>query len=304
MRVFLTGASGYVGSAVLVSLVHAGHHVTGLVRNSEKAERVASLGGTPVIGDLSDSSSYRKAAEGHDGYVIAAFDYARGPQVDRDSIDVILAAARRSSHEARPRFVIYTSGVWVLGNTSQPSAEDAPLDPAPNVLFRPAHERVVLDASADGLRTVVVRPGIVYGGARGIIGDVFRDAMNGLIRVTGAGDNHWPVVYDRDLGDLYVRLANHAGASGLYHANDEGDERVNDIVDAVVRHVPNSPDVRRVPLEEAKAKHGAYAVALALDQIVRSPRARALGWAPSLRSVGGNVARLLEEWRAGEVRKI
>jgi hypothetical protein len=58
------------------------------------------------------------------------------------------------------------------------------------------------------------------------------------------------------------------------------------------------PDVRHVPLEEARTKMGAQAEALALDQVVRSPRARAIGWTPTLHSVGGNAARLLEEWRA------
>jgi hypothetical protein len=62
--------------------------------------------------------------------------------------------------------------------------------------------------------------------------------------------------------------------------------------------VPLTPDVRHVPLDEARAKMGSYAEALSLDQVIRSPRARALGWTPSLRSVSGNAARLLEEWRA------
>jgi nucleoside-diphosphate-sugar epimerase len=146
-----------------------------------------------------------------------------------------------------------------------------------------------------------VRPGIVYGGSGGIVGDLFRDAINGIVRVVGSGENHWPLVYARDLADLYLRLAVRPDASGVYHANDEGDERVNEIVEAIVRHVPNDPSVRHVPLEEAKAKMGLYAVALAQDLILRSPRARALGWTPTLHSVGGNVARLLEEWRAQEV---
>ncbi|MGE3706815.1 MAG: hypothetical protein AB7I13_16205, partial [Vicinamibacterales bacterium] len=75
-------------------------------------------------------------------------------------------------------------------------------------------------------------------------------------------------------------------------------ERVNDLVAAIAPYLPVRPDVRHVPIEEARQKMGAYAEALALDQRVRSPRARALGWAPSLRSVAGNAARLLEEWRA------
>ena len=103
-----------------------------------------------------------------------------------------------------------------------------------------------------------------------------------------------------DLAELYGRLATEPDARGIFHANDEGDERVNDLVEAISSHVPVRPDIRHVPLPEARAKQGAYAAALALDQVVRSPRARALGWAPALRSVSGNVPRLLEEWRAGQ----
>ena len=164
--------------------------------------------------------------------------------------------------------------------------------------FRPAHEKLVLDAAGDHLRTMVVRPGVVYGGSVGMVGDLFKAASNGLVRVVGDGNNHWPLVYDRDLADLYARLAANADASGVYHANDEGDERINDIVGAIKPYLPVKPDVRYVPIDEARHKMGPYADALALDQVVRSPRARALGWTPTLHSVAGNAARLLEEWRA------
>ena len=95
---------------------------------------------------------------------------------------------------------------------------------------RPEHERIVLEAATDRLRTMVVRPGVVYGGGSGMVGDIFKSATNGLVRVVGDGNNHWPLVYDRDLADLYAKLAVNHDASGIYHANDEGDERVNDIV--------------------------------------------------------------------------
>jgi nucleoside-diphosphate-sugar epimerase len=117
------------------------------------------------------------------------------------------------------------------------------------------------------------------------------------VRVVGDGNNHWPLVYDRDLADLYARLAASQDASGIYHANDEGDERVNDIVAAIRPYVAVKPDVRYVPIDEARSKMGPFAEAMALDLVVRSPRARALGWAPTLHSVAGNAARLLEEWR-------
>jgi nucleoside-diphosphate-sugar epimerase len=186
----------------------------------------------------------------------------------------------------------------VLGDTQGQATESAPLNPAALVAWRPEHEQLVLDAGAgSGVRTVVVRPAIVYGSARGIIGDLLKDALNGLVRVVGDGRNHWPCIYDRDLADLYVRVATHDDASGIFHANDEADERVDDIVEAIARHAKMTPDVRHVPIEEARTKMGPYADALALDQIVRSPRARGLGWAPTLHSVAGNVARLLEEFR-------
>jgi nucleoside-diphosphate-sugar epimerase len=113
----------------------------------------------------------------------------------------------------------------------------------------------------------------------------------------GTGENRWATVYDRDLADLYARVLVSPEASGIFHATDEADERVVDIVDAIANHVSMRPDIRNVPIEEARQKLGAYADALALDQRVRSPRARALGWAPTLRSLSGNVARLLEEFR-------
>jgi nucleoside-diphosphate-sugar epimerase len=304
MRIFLTGATGYVGGAVLDALLRGGHDVTALVRDNEKAARLAARGAHPVIGNVAQPESFRAAAEAQDGYVHAALDRSsgRGPAIERAALDAILEAAKRPGPGGAPaprkRFMIFTSGMWVLGNAPEPTAEDAPLRPTGLASHRPAHEQLVLDAATDRLRTIVVRPGVVYGGGRGTVSDLFKGASNGLVRVVGDGNNHWPLVYDRDLGDLYARLVANESASGIYHANDEGDERVNDLVDAISPYLPVRPDVRHVPIDEARAQMGPYADALALDQRVRSPRARALGWMPTLRSVTGNAARLLEEWRS------
>lgn len=304
MRIFLTGATGYVGGTVLDALVRAGHDVTALVRDNAKAARVTARGGHPVVGNLAEPESYLAAAEAQDGYVHAAFDgvSGRGPAIDRVAIDTLLAAAKRPRTAGRSapekRFFIYTSGVWVVGRAPEPVDENALVNPIAIVAWRPEHEALVLQAGNGRLRTVIVRPGIVYGRSAGIVGDLFKSASNGLVRVVGDGNNRWPLVYDRDLADLYAKLAAREDASGIFHANDEGDERVNDIVAAIAPHVPVRPDVRHVPIEEARAKMGPYADALSLDQVIRSPRARALGWAPTLHSVAGNTARLLEEWRA------
>jgi nucleoside-diphosphate-sugar epimerase len=303
MRIFLTGATGYIGAAVLDALVKSGHDVTALVRDNEKARRVGRRGAHPVIGNLGDPESYRAAADAQDGYVHTAYDRpsGKGPEIDRAVIETLIAAAKRprtaSPSAPAKRFVIYTSGVWVLGPSPDPANEDAPVNPTAIASWRPAHEKLVLDAATPALRTMVIRPGVVYGNGGGMVGDLLKMASNGLVRVVGDGNNHWPLIYDRDLADLYARLVANPEAAGIYHANDEGDERVNDIIAAIKPHVAHKPDVRYVPIEEARTKMGPMADALALDQVVRSRRARALGWTPSLHSVAGNAARLLEEWR-------
>ncbi len=301
MRVFLTGASGYVGSAVLDAFVRAGHHVTALLRHSSSVPDVLSrVGMDAVVGDLSNPASYVAAAATCDTLVHTAFEStARGASVDRLAIEALMDVAARVTASGRRVTVLYTSSASVLGNVDGGATEDAPAQPPAIVAWRPAHEAAVLEgARRSGARAAVIRPGIVYGGAQGAVGDLLRDAANGLIRMVGEGHNRWPCIYDRDLADLYVRLAVHPDAEGVFHATDHADERVEDIVAAIARHARTRPDVRRVPLLEAQLKLGPYADALALDQVVRSPRARALGWTPSLHSIAGNVARLNEEFRS------
>src|SRR5438094_118500 len=110
MRILLTGATGYIGAAVLDALVRGGHNVTALVRDNEKARRVTGRGARPVIGNLADPESFSAAADAQDGYVHAAFDYAsgRGAAVERTALDTIITAARRprTGVAAAKRFII------------------------------------------------------------------------------------------------------------------------------------------------------------------------------------------------------
>jgi nucleoside-diphosphate-sugar epimerase len=297
MRIFLTGATGYVGSAVMDALLRSGHEVTALVRDPEKAEQVSGRGVHPIIGELSRPASYSAAAESADSVVHTALENSkRAQKIDRQAVDTLLAAAGRRAAAGLPACVVYTSGMWVLGAVRD-ATEETPVNPIPHAAWRPDHEQLVLAAARDGVRPVVIRPGVVYGGARGIVGDLLKDAANGLVRVVGDGKNRWACIYDRDLADLYVRVSTQSDATGVFHANDEADESVDDIVAAISQHAKMPPDVRHMPIEEARKKMGPLADALALDQIVRSPRARAIGWTPTLRSVAGSVARLLEEFR-------
>jgi nucleoside-diphosphate-sugar epimerase len=294
-RVFLTGGTGYLGSAILDALVRGGHQVTALARDPEKVARLESRGAAGLLAELGTPARYLDAALDSDVVVHAAVEHSpRGPKLDRELLDRLLPAL---SDTGSSKTFVYTSGNFVIGPAPEPVDESVIPAPVQQSAWRAPHERQVLEAMTLSLRTAVVRPGIVYGGSHGIVADLLRDALNGLVRVIGPGTNHWPCVYDRDLGELYARIVESPEASGLYHANDEGDEQVNDIVEAIATHVTPHPDIRHVPIEEARAKLGPYADALALDQRLRSPRARAIGWSPTLRSVSGNVARLLEEYR-------
>ncbi len=293
MRVFLTGGTGYVGAAVLEALIRAGHDVTMLVRNPGAAERAQARGISAFVGSLSKVGSYRENATGFDAYVHAAFDGSD----DGAAIDALtVTTLGQLACDARAAF-IYTSGVWVLGATREPADEDAPTNPTPLVAYRVGHEQQVLGFNASGARASVIRPGIVFGGGRGIVAEMIKNAENGLMRVIGSGENRWPLVYERDLADLYVRVLADPAASGIFHGVDENDETVNEIAEALASHSPQRPDVRMVPLTEARKKFGPYADALALDQVVRCPRARAIGWEPQLASLTRNVPRLFEEWR-------
>ena len=299
MNVFLTGATGQVGSAVLDGILKRGHRVTAMARDPEKAEKIQAKGAASVIGELGLPKTYVGGVAAADVVVHCAMEASpRGIEKERQSLETMLSVQQQAIRtDGKSRVFVYTSGVWVIGRTVKAAEEDVPVDPPDYVKWRPAHEELVLSATTSTLRTVVVRPGITYGGGRGIVSDLIKDALNGLIRVVGPGKNRWSCVYAHDLGDLYARVLESSEATGVIHATDEADERVLDIAEAIAEHVPQRPDIRVMPMTEAHKKLGTYADALALDQKVRSPRARALGWEPTQAGVINSVARLVEEFR-------
>jgi nucleoside-diphosphate-sugar epimerase len=295
MRIFLTGATSLTGAAVASALVKAGHVVTALVRPTGPVPaRLRQQGIEVLTGDLSDVAANRGALEGFDGVVHCARDTSpRGPEIDRQVIEAFRDVFIRGG---RGLFV-YASSAWVIGPTRGPADESTDLHPPEIERDRPAIERAVLDAHGGGVRTIVVRPGLIYGGDSGVVADMLRDATNGIVRVVGSGDNHWPLIYRDDLADLFVRLVAHPDVSGIVHATDGSADTVNDLVEAMGAHVVHKPEVRHMSIADARHRMGALAEALAMDQVVRSPKAHAIGWAPSLTSASRNVARLLEERR-------
>jgi len=295
LRVCVTGGTGYIGSSVVEIFLKAGHSVVAIGRSQERLRLLESLGAEAVPGDMEHPADLIEAAAGADVVVHTAFEgSARGPALERAMLDAWLPALKQAT---APRAFLYTSGIWVLGQAPVAVDESAPLAPAAISAWRAPHEALVRSAHGGALRTAIIRPGIVFGGGQGIVSDLVKQALNGLIRVVGPGTNHWPGVHHRDLAELYLRIAETTDADGVYHGTDGAEESVNDIAEALADHLAQRPDIRHMPLEEARTKLGPFADALALDQRVLSTRAHALGWQPTVRGASTHVARLVQEYR-------
>ncbi len=259
MRIFITGATGYLGSAVTQSLRARGHEVTAFVRGQSLAE----------VGD-------------YDAYVHTAFSMTDPVAFDRAVIEALTA---------RNGFFLFTSGVWVLGNTGEHGAdESSPVNPLALVAWRPAHEQLVL---ASG-RNAVIRPGCVYGGKQSMFASWFAAAEQGKpLEIAGDGENHWAVVNLHDLADCYVRLVEQR-APGIFHATDDTTATLNECALAVA---PDA-EIRHVPPPE-----GPFADALLVDQHISSVKTRdQLGWQPK-RDFVSSVDEQWAEWRASRQKR-
>src|SRR5438093_3944309 len=300
MKVFLTGGSGYIGSAVALALKKAGHDVLALVRSEAKGEALKKAGVKLAVGELGNPAGYAGAAWGRAAFVHVAQDWsAQGPELDRRTI----SSARDLLRGQVGATLIYTSGCWVQGPTDGVADESTPAKPARAVSWRPAHEQAALEMARDGIRSVVVRPGIVYGGARGgIPASFFGTALKqGATQMVGDGANHWPLVHVDDLAELYVRLVERAPAGSIFHATDASTRTVREIAEAASRAAGKDGKVSVVPLDKARSTMGPFADALALDQKVSSEKARSeLDWRPRHEDFVAEAPQLFADWQAAQ----
>ncbi len=288
MRVFLTGATGYIGAVVAEYLPMAGHHLIALARSQSEADTLRAAGISPFEGDLSGAAGLRIPADA--GAVIhTAMDW--GPdaaRIDEAAVRAILAAL---SGTGKP--FVYTSGVWVLGDTKgRVAGEMAPLRPPAIVAWRPAVERLVLDSVSEGIRASILRPAMVYGRTGGFVGAMVKDARDsGVVQVTGDGENHWSFVHVEALADLYVRAVEQQPRGEMFLAADGPAFKVRSVAEAIAG--THSARVEFQPVEEVRSQRGPLADALIMDQRIMSTKAgRMLGWAPKAPTV-------LEEIRSG-----
>ena len=290
MRVFVTGATGFVGSAVVSELLGAGHKVVGLARSEASAETLHKAGADVQRGSLEDLQSLRDGASGVDAVIHTAFNhdftrFAENSQADRQAIETLGDALQGTD---RPLLV--TAGVALLAPARV--AVEADMPPAdPNY---PRQSEAAAAAFVErGVRASVVRlPPSVHGmGDHGFVPMLAAIAREkGVSAYPVAGENRWTAVHRRDAARVY-RLALETGATErAYHAVAEESIPFRVIAEAVGRQL--GLPVRSVSGGEVAEHFGWFAIFAGMDTPASSERTRALlGWSPKERDLLADLGR-------------
>jgi nucleoside-diphosphate-sugar epimerase len=289
MKFFITGAGGYIGGSVAARLVATGHEVVGLTRDTTKASALATSGITPVIASLDDSTTLTSEAQNADAVISAAdADHA-------ESLRAMIAAL-----EGTGKLLVHTSGSSVVGDDARGDRSSPVVYDEKTPVVVSEHKRprwdinaMVLDASARGVRSVVICPSLVYGDGAGLnprsiqVPFLFDQSVAaGRVRVVGKGLNRWSTVHIDDVVDLYELVIASAPAGSFYYA-ENGEASFHEIGTAIA-HRLDIPDVESWDADDAARQWGvgrAY-YTFGSNSRVRATRAREeLGWRPTHPSV-------------------
>jgi nucleoside-diphosphate-sugar epimerase len=291
MKVFITGATGFIGGSVAEALIAKGLEVSGLARGKEKANHLENRKIKPILGELSDGEILAEAALNADVVINTADSDHRG------AVEFILKAIRGAN-----KTFIHTSGSSIVadaagGEPSDKIYEDAvAFQPHKEKAARVAIDKSVKDAARDGVRSIVICPTMIYGRGRGFnprsvqVPMLIRQAKNdGAARYIGRGLNSWSNVHIDDLVDLYL-LALEKAVAGSFFFAENGAAQLKAIVEEIGRQL-NLP-AKTWTESEAIGAFGREAAVFALgsNSRVRARNAREhLGWSPRTNDILGSI---------------
>jgi len=278
MRIFVTGATGFIGSAIVQELIEAGYEVLGLARSDKGAASLARAGAKVHRGSLEDLESLRSGAVASDGVIHTAFihdfnNYGPAVETDRRTIETMGTALQRSG---RP--LIVTSGLALLAPGRLATEQNAP---SPN--FPRKSEQTAMEFASRGVRTSVVRlPFSVHGdGDHGFVPRLIQIAREmGISAYIGDGLNHWPAVHRLDAARLY-RLVLEKGSTGArYHGIGEEGVPTREIAEMIGRRL-DVPVVSKSQ-EQAAEHFGWIGLFFGMDVVASSAiTQKTLGWRPT-----------------------
>ena len=296
MRVFLTGATGFIGSALVPELINAGHQVLGLARSDAGAQALAAAGAQVQRGDLEDLESLRSGASQSDAVIHTAFihdfsKFVENCEIDRRAIEALGAALEGSK---RPLLVTSGLGLLVRGRTA--TEDDMP--PPPNPATYPRASEAAGDALlARGVNVSVVRLPQVHNTVKqGLVSYSIAVArQKGVSAYLGDGLNRWAAAHVLDTARLYRLALEKAERGARYHAVAEEGVSARDIAEAIGRGL-KIPTVSLTP-EEAAGHFGWLGMFAGLDIVASSTQTQQrLGWRP----IGPGLIADLEQMRYSE----
>jgi nucleoside-diphosphate-sugar epimerase len=285
MRIFLTGANGYIGGAVACALIAAGHTVRGLVRDNTKASAVAAHGIEPVIGSLDDTALLQTEARTADAVINAASSDHRG------AVEALIGALTGSG-----KVLIHSSGTSIVADHAMGEPSDRIFDettlltPVPEKAARVAIDQLV--RPAPGIRSIVICNSMIYGHTLGPpaqsvqIPALTRQAKaSGVARFIGRGLNRWSNVHIADVAALYVLALPKAPARTFMYV-ENGEEALGEIANAIAAKLGLGA-AQSWSADEAIAAWGRNMAVFSLgsNSRVRGKAAAALGWSPAYRSI-------------------
>ena len=295
MRVFITGASGYIGGSLAAHLIAAGHAVNGLARNVKTADALARLGIAPVHGTLDDAEVLAEAARAADATVNAANAGHRG------AVEAMLAALAGTG-----KTFLHTSGSSIVGTRAGGDLreavfdEDTPFAPSPTRAPRVALDSDVKAAATTGVRSMIVAPSLIYGRGKGLNPHSMQvpwlialAKKSGVAKHIGPGENRWSNVHIDDLVTLYALALEKAPAGAFYFA-ENGENSMRDVCEAISRMLGFGGRTQAMTIEEAAAEwgEGPASDTMGSNSRVRAKRARAeLGWRSQARSLIEEIER-------------